>query len=198
MDAQQLERYANLAPCFFAVIGVVFMAKCKVAWHPIMNSLNWKKDGVFACSADSVFLRWASLASHMFFIIGAVIFGNGILAISNVLGLPLVLGFWCASSSIIQSIMYMAVFKQSPMGTPDIDGPPVPARVVIAAVWIITTANYIVNRATLYRDVDETRLFGLMAVGIFLPAAIGAKHRTKHWRLHYMKDLPSRDEAKTY
>ena len=113
MDAQQLERYANLAPCFFAVMGVVFMAKCKVAWHPILNKTGWKKDGVFACSADAVFLRWASLASHMFFIIGAVIFGNGILAISNVLGLPLVLGFWCMSSSIIQSIMYMAVFKQS-------------------------------------------------------------------------------------
>ena len=169
MDAQQLERYANLAPCFFAVIGVVFMAKCKVAWHPILNKTKRKKDGVFACSADSVFLRWASLVSHTFFIIGAVIFGNGILAISNVLGLPLVLGFWCASSSIIQSIGVGGVQAVAD-GHPRHRRSTRAARVVIAAVWIITTANYIVNRATLYRDVDETRLFGLMAVGVFLPA----------------------------
>lgn len=198
MEPEQLERYAKLAPCFFAVMGTVFMAKCKNAWHPILNKTGWKKDGVFACSQDAVFLRWASLASHMFFILGAVIFANGLLAIANVLELPPVLGFWVMSSTVVNQITYMALFKQSPMGTPDIDGPPIPARLIIAAVWIVTTANYIVNRATLYKDVDEVKLFGLMAAGILVPSLIGAKHRGVHWRIQDTSDLPSRETAKTY
>ena len=31
MEPEQLERYAKLAPCFFAVMGTVFMAKYKNA-----------------------------------------------------------------------------------------------------------------------------------------------------------------------
>ena len=134
----------------------------------------------------------------MFFILGAVIFANGLLAIANVLELPPVLGFWVMSSTVVNQITYMGMFKQSPMGTPDIDGPPIPARVIIAAVWIVTTANYIVNRATLYRDVDEVKLFGLMAAGILVPSLIGAKHRGVHWRIQDTSDLPSRETAKTY
>ena len=148
-----LEQYAKNGSCLLALVGVGFMSQCRKLWTPIMNTKSWAAEGVVPDAHNKAFIRWAALASHMAFIIGMMAFSFGVNNIGNAIGLPPALSVFAGMSAAVPQLLFMGVTGTSPMGLPDVYGPPVPARISAAIVWCLLAANYFINKDALYAAV---------------------------------------------
>jgi len=176
-----LEQYAKNGSCLLALVGVGFMSQCRKLWTPIMNTKSWAAEGVVPDAHNKAFIRWAALASHMAFIIGMMAFSFGVNNIGNAIGLPPALSVFAGMSAAVPQLLFMGVTGTSPMGLPDVYGPPVPARISAAIVWCLLAANYFINKDALYAAVHPSKVLGLVGFAVGVPSAIGAKLRSSGW-----------------
>ena len=176
-----LEQYAKNASCFLALMGVGFMSQCRKLWTPMMDNKRWAAEGVVADQNNRAFIRWAALASHMAFILGMIAFSFGVNNIGNAVGLPPALSVFAGMSATVPQLLFMGVTGTSPMGLPDVHGPPLPAKIIVATVWCLLAANYVINKDALYAAVPPSKVLGLAGFAAFVPSAIGAKLRRSGW-----------------
>ena len=123
---------------------------------------------------------WSALASHMSFIVGMLMWSMGCICAGLALEFPPALAILAGFSSAIVQLFFMVLFRTSPMGMPEVDGPPIPARILL----IIIESTLIFNAYTGFSSgtYSNLKFFGLFVTYcVMVPVAVAKKHRMAGW-----------------
>ena len=158
-----------------ALVGFIFMAKCKVVFVEAFSLPAFKGVG----AAPEV----GGLLTHFAFILGMVAWcGFGMTSLALALGLPPAAAITPGFTGLVSVLAYMAAVGSGITGVPGITGPPMPARVINGAIAIVLNVNVVCLVAE--GDVSGGALGALAAVyalAVGVPHALGAKHRSAGW-----------------
>ena len=96
------------------------------------------------------------------------------------LGFPPALAMLGGLSGAITQLFFMVIFNTSPMGMPEVSGPPVPARILLIGVEAMLAFNaYTGFNAGYYTDLPK--FLGFLAYAVLIPSIIAKKHRNAGW-----------------
>jgi len=170
-----LEKYALTATCVWSFVGFMFMLNCRKMWNNIATAPSW--EGALDLSSPG-FKRMSALVSHCCFIIGIIVFSLGSVCIGLRLKLPAPIAVFVGTTGIVSQLLYMVVVGESPIGLPDVHGPPVPARIILFIIIAVQSYAFFTNMSEgVYDDVDFTKVAGLGAFAFGVPNAIALKQR---------------------
>ena len=119
-----------------ALVGFIFMAKCKVVFVEAFSLPAFKGVG----AAPEV----GGLLAHFAFILGMVAWcGFGMTSLALALGLPPAAAITPGFTGLVSVLAYMAAVGSGITGVPGITGPPMPARVINGAIAIVLNVNVV-------------------------------------------------------
>ena len=175
MSSIWTEQYALYAGAAMSLPGVIFMLTCRKLWNETAESSRFNID-----MNHKDFKVWAALASHLSFIIGTILFVLGTICGGIALGFPPALAMLGGLSGAITQLFFMVIFNTSPMGMPEVSGPPVPARILLIGVEAMLAFNaYTGFNAGYYTDLPK--FLGFLAYAVLIPSIIAKKHRNAGW-----------------
>ena len=204
MEAPTPEEYGNFAQyasCFYALIGLVFMLNCRkvpmkfVTENKAMQGVNLANDDV---------KRMYGFACHVFFILGCMTFAFGITNVclcSSLFGETLAaegnlaLAVTPGIGSVFGMVAFMMVRGFGITGVPGLNGPPLPAKIILCIVKLTIVANAIVQLeagGSMHPALGVDGVPGgvnpvlrdfaaMYLVAVLVPQLIAAKHRKKSW-----------------
>lgn len=163
--------------CVLALVGAVFMLNCKKMWKHIYAA-NLKTFGVTKPDGDLETL-FDGLVSHCCFVLGFISFATGMVGVGLYLNLTPSLAMMAAIQAPMSQLLFMAVLKKSPMGHPDVPGPPLVPKIILTLVECVSIYGTYQNISAGVYNPELLKTFQmLVCVAIAVPTAIGFLHRS--------------------
>merc|ERR1719478_161224 len=115
-----------------AVPGMIFMLKNK---HTVDNAIG--EAGFESDKNPKMF----AIAAYYLYLLGMVLFTLGMFFLATTLEVPPALGIAAVVGGPISILIWMPVMKMGITGIPGIMGPPMPARIALIVIGVVTNLN---------------------------------------------------------
>ena len=176
-----LETYSLHAASFLGLVGIVFMLTCHVMWHPLFAAATQRHKLEHKLDSKE-FAFWSAAMTHCCFVLGMIAFGFGFTSACMAVGLPAPLAVFSGMQAPMSQLAYMVINGQSPIGLPDVHGPPIVPRVILIIVeFFMIYATYQNASAGVYDSSTMNRWLVAIAISLVIPNVIAMKHRARGW-----------------